>query len=138
MIHTVLKFLFTKNGLIAVLALLVALSGGVAYYFFSRTSALSDPQALALKEAQLLTEEVGKLISLPEGETPTVATVTDPERLRDQEFFARAKAGDKVLLYSNARKAYLYDPVAKKLIEVAPLNIGQAEASTSDAGSVEE
>jgi len=67
--------------------------------------------------------EVEKLIVLPEGEEPTIATVTDPEKLRDQVFFANAKEGHKVLIYTKAQKAYLYDPVAKRLIEVAPLTV---------------
>ena len=82
----------------------------------------NDPQ----REVQELIEEVGRIIVLPNDEEPTVATVTDPEKLRDQVFFANAKAGDKVLIYTKARKAYLYDPIAGKLIEVAPITT-QAE-----------
>ena len=107
--------------------LIVTLSSlGAAYYFYQKNAAsLSyDPTAAAREEVTDLIAEVGALIVLPEGETPTIATVSDPERLKDQPFFAKAKAGDKVLLYSSAKKAYLYDPVAKKLLEVAPLNIG--------------
>ena len=118
-----------NNIVIGILVVLLLGAVSAAYYFYSRAEALADPQAVALKEANELVLEVGKLISLPEGETPTVATVTDPEALKDQPFFANAKAGDKVLLYSTARKAYLYDPVAHKLIDVAPLNIGERAAS---------
>lgn len=89
-----------------------------------------SPERDARAEVEILVAEVGKLIVLPEGETPTIATVSDPERLKDQPFFAKAKAGDKVLLYSTARKAYLYDPSAKKLLEVAPLNIGSGVGSS--------
>ncbi len=64
---------------------------------------------------------VSELIVLPEGEEPTIATVTDPEKLKDQAFFANAKPGHRVLLYTKARKAFLYDPVAHRLIEVAPI-----------------
>lgn len=114
----------------SVLIVLVLAAGGTAYYFYAQAQKLAeDPQAGAQEEVAELVAEIGMLIVLPEGETPTVATVSDPERLKDQPFFAKAKAGDKVLLYSTARKAYLYDPVAKKLIEVAPLNIGDAPTS---------
>ena len=68
---------------------------------------------------------VGKLIVLPEGEQPTVATVSDAESLREQPFFAQAKNGYKVLIYTNARKAILYDPLSNKIVDVAPLNIGE-------------
>lgn len=75
-----------------------------------------------------LVTKVGRLIALPEGEDPTVATVTDPARLAGQPFFAKAKTGDKVLVYTVAKKAYLYDPAADKLLEVAPLNLGVPSA----------
>lgn len=74
-------------------------------------------------DARVLIEEVSKLISLPQDEEPTIATVSDPKLLKDQAFFANAKTGDKVLIYTKAKKAILYDPVNKKIIEVAPLNI---------------
>ena len=79
----------------------------------------SSPQ----DEVTRIIKEIGKLIQLPEDETPTIATVTDREKLASQPFFANAKNGDKVIIYSNARKAILYDPAAKKIIDVAPLNI---------------
>lgn len=72
-------------------------------------------------EINTLIERVGKLIVLPQGEEPTVATVSDPEKLKDQVFFANAKVGDKVLIYTKARKAYLYDPEGDILLEVAPI-----------------
>lgn len=76
------------------------------------------------KEAKTLTQRVGEHIFLPEGEVPTIATVSDPEALRGQTFFIDAKKGDKVLIFPNAKKAILYDPVADKIITIAPLNTG--------------
>jgi hypothetical protein len=67
---------------------------------------------------------VGLLIVLPKNETPTIATVSDPSVLKNQAFFVDAKKGDKVLIYTNAKKAILYDPVIKKIINVAPVNTG--------------
>lgn len=74
-------------------------------------------------EIKKLAEEVGRLIVLPEGENPTVATITDKEKLGEVPFFSKAENGDKVLIYVNARKAYLYRPSAAKVIEVAALNL---------------
>jgi hypothetical protein len=110
--------------IIGILTLLLIGVSGAALYFYNQSGSSQNPSPSAKAEAAALVQEVGKLIVLPEGETPTIATVSDPERLKEQPFFAKAKAGDKVLLYSTARKAYLYDPIAKKLLEVAPLNIG--------------
>lgn len=94
----------------------------------SSTTPLPDTGA---RTAELTPEEavaaVAKLIDLPQDEQPTVATVTDPALLKDQPFFARAKNGDIVLLYTNAKKAYLYDPVANRLKEVSPISTSPTE-----------
>ena len=59
-----------------------------------------------------------------------MATVSNPERLRDQPFFAQAKAGDKVLVYSIAKKVYLYDPANDIIVNVAPLDIETTAPTT--------
>ena len=82
-------------------------------------------------ENQLLIDEVGKLIALPTDEKPTIATITDVEKVKDQVFFRNAQNGDKVLIYVNAKKAILYRQSQKKVIEVGPINISQASSSPS-------
>jgi len=111
--------------IIGVLTLATIGAGGAAAYFYNQLQV--DPTTQVQEEVDQLVERVGKLFLLPEDERPTVATVSDIERLRDQPFFARAKNGDRVLIYTNARRAILYDPVANKIVEVAPLNIGDTE-----------
>ncbi len=107
-------------------------SSGVAYYFYQQyLTVKADPQRVAQDEVAALVARVGRLIVLPEGEMPTVATVNDPEKLKDQPFFANAKAGFKVLIYTNAKKAILYDPVGDKIVEVAPVNIGASTGASS-------
>ena len=117
---------------IATVALLVVLGGG-GYFYYQSTKAQkqANPQQVAQEEVKKIVAEVGKLIDLPSGEDPTVATVTDISKLKDQPFFQKAKNGNKVLIYTNARKAILYDPQAKKVIDVAPINIGTQSAQTS-------
>lgn len=110
---------------VRILSVAVVISLGLAGYFYMSLASLrSDPQVSAGKETETLIAAIGKLIELPENETPTIATVTDPELLRDQPFFANAVKGDKVLIYTNAKKAILYDPVNHKLREVGPLDLG--------------
>lgn len=83
-----------------------------------------NQQEVALnEEVGKLIEEVGKIIALPQGETPTVATVTDLEKVKNQAFFANAQNGDKVLIFANAKKAILYRPSEKKIIEVGVVNV---------------
>lgn len=69
------------------------------------------------------------IMELPQDEQPTVATVLDKDKLKDQGFFVKAENGDKVVIYSKARKAILYRESAKKIIEVAPIELSQAETS---------
>ncbi len=100
--------------------------------FMKIRSLSADPQIAAKEEATKLVEEVGSLMVLPKDEVPTIATVTDPEQLKSQTFFANAQKGFKVLLYATAKKAILYDPIAKKIIEVAPINIGTPTGTEAD------
>ena len=110
------------------LTALVLVAVGFATYFWYEASALKkNPKRAVQQETQKLLANVSELIVLPEGETPTIATVTDPERLKDQPFFAKAQAGDKVLIYTNARKAILYSSTQNKIVEVAPINIGNPQ-----------
>ena len=81
-----------------------------------------NPEKIAEAETNALIEKVGQLIELP-NEQPTIATVTDLEALKGQEFFEKAQLGDKVLIYTGAKKAFLYRPSTNKVIEVAPVNI---------------
>ncbi|MBX4210408.1 hypothetical protein KW783_00350 [Candidatus Parcubacteria bacterium] len=66
--------------------------------------------------------DVGRLIVLPQGERPTVAVVTNSDQLKNDSFFSVAKEGDQVLIYSKARKAYIYDPIARKIVDVGNVN----------------
>jgi hypothetical protein len=108
--------------LVVVLIMLLSIT---AYYYNKITTFKKDPQAKAQAEVRKETDElvgiVGKLIVLPQGETPTIATVTDPEKLKEQLFFSKTTVGDKVLIYGLSKKAYLYSPSKNKVLEVAPI-----------------
>lgn len=107
------------------IALLLMMSVTAGYFFFKSRQHPVTPEQASEAEVSALVVEVGQLILLPTDEVPTVATVSDPEQLKSQPFFANAKVGDKVLLFARAKKAILYDPVAHRLIEVAPINLGE-------------
>jgi cell division protein FtsL len=119
-----------------VVLLIVAL--GTAGYYINRyhqsqqqvKKLSSNPVLTAQQEQAQLIAKVGKLTVLPTGETPTIATVTDITKLKDQAFFANAQNGDKVLIYTQAKKAYLYRPSTNKLINIAPVNIGSQTGTT--------
>lgn len=79
------------------------------------------------QETDNLIAAVGKLIALPEGEQPTIATVADTGKLKDQPFFSKAENGDRLLIYTEARRVILYRASVNKVINVAPLNIGPVQ-----------
>ncbi len=113
---------------IILIVLVIALALTSVYFYKKSTT---NPNQASQAEVKSLVEKVGRLVVLPTDETPTVATVSDPEALKDQAFFAEAKKGDKVLIYSNAKKAILYDPVQDKIITIAPLNIDTSTPKTA-------
>lgn len=93
-------------------------------------------------EASMYVKEIGKVVDLPADETPVVATVLDIEKLKGQAFFAKAVNGDKVLIYSKSKKAILYRPSTKKVLEMAPLLVDGTEqgalTETSDTSTTPE
>src|SRR4051794_20357008 len=100
-----------------VLAVFVLVYGiKYAYHIFSIKG---DSAELNSNQSSII-EKVGKIILLPE-ETPTLATVSDLQALKnqDQSFYQNAKVGDIVLFYSKAKKAIIYDPRANMIINVA-------------------
>jgi hypothetical protein len=121
-------------GLIAVSVLAVGSLVSNALFFMELKSSQAKAAALAARaatpqpksdESAAIVSRVRRLMAIPD-ETPTVATVTDPGRLKDQPFFSNAKLGDKALIFSAAQKVILYDPGADRIINVAPLTVKSA------------
>jgi hypothetical protein len=69
--------------------------------------------------------DVGAVYVLPPGEVPVLATVGDTSKLPDQPFFREAQSGDEVLMFMKSKKAILWRPSIKKIVEVGPLSIKQ-------------
>jgi LytR cell envelope-related transcriptional attenuator len=120
---------FTSQSLIIIIGLAVILVAavGIAIYFYLQYQRTQDQlnKTTQSNEQAALIGEVGKLIVLPTGEQPTIATVSDINRLKGQSFFAHARNGDKVLIYTKAQEAILYDPLANKIVEVGPISLTQ-------------
>ena len=96
---------------------------------------LKNPQQVSLEQTKSVVEKVGKLIALPTDETPSLATVQDKSKLKDQPFFKNALNGDKLLLFIKAKKAILYRESTNKIIEVAPINIQKQPAAAAPTGA---
>ena len=58
----------------------------------------SNPEQATSEEVDKLVSAVSKLIDLPKDEKPTVATVKDPENLKNQTFLRKARPYEKVLI----------------------------------------
>jgi len=106
-----------------VLLMLLVIATGVAGYFYYQSKHAA--QIADSKEIEELTKTIGQFVELPADETPTLATVTDREKLADQTFFLKAENGDKVLIYSNSGKAILYRPSTKKIVDMTSVNVNQ-------------
>ncbi len=82
------------------------------------------------KETNMLIAQLKKIMAIPD-EKPVVATVTDKNTLKAQQsFFAQAENGDKVIVFSKARKAVLYRPSTNKIIESGPLLVSPNQTTT--------
>lgn len=113
-----------RKYIVIILFVLVLLLAAVSAYLYYQSR--NDPSKVSAREVKTLTATIGKLVLLPYDESPTIATVSDPDALSDQSFFVGAQKDDKVLIYSNAKKAILYRPSIDKIINIAPLNLGDA------------
>jgi hypothetical protein len=119
---------------ITVLVILVVLSSLFFYHRGQQSTSSSNAQSGNLQTTADVVQRVSRHILLPSGEQPTVATVTDASKVRNQVFFAEAATGDKVLIYAQTKKAYLYRPSIDRVIEVAPLAPSSASGQTSGTG----
>jgi hypothetical protein len=118
-----------KRILIILLSLVAVIGIGGSYYFYTKYSAIKErPDLEAQKETQSIISMAGELIELPQGEIPTVATISDKEKLKDQTFFKTAANGDILLAYTTAMQAILYRPSTNKIINVAPITIDQQKS----------
>lgn len=123
---------FAKIILISIIFVLVAGSLGTAGYFYSKYRKAAAGNT-AKDEADSYVAKISKFMALPEGEDPTLATVSDREKLKNQPFFTKAENGDKVLIYIKSQKAILFRPSINKIIEVTSLTGELQEESNNPA-----
>lgn len=119
-----------KSVVVSFIILIILAVGGSSagfYYYLQYKTAVAranDPKI----EVKDVLSKIGKLIDLPTGEEPTVATVQDAEKIRSQAFFAKAQNGYRVVLYPNARLAILFDEKSNKLINVGTISVSTPSA----------
>ncbi len=124
-----------RFGKFVFIALFLAVSF-MCYKFYKELNILQSPQLQAAQvkeEIDQLTAKIGKLMVLPAGEAPVVATVNDAKTLASQQaFYKDAVNGDKLLIYTVAQKAILYSPSRNLIVNVGPFissNVGDVNAA---------
>lgn len=89
------------------------------------------------EEVEMLVQEISTLAYLPEGEVPTLATVTNRDKLDNQPFFRGAQNGDKILIYPRAGWAVLYRPSSQKVLAMTEVDIEKFKTATESGSSTE-
>jgi hypothetical protein len=105
---------------------LISLSG---YLYLQLQDVKNNPDKVSQAQVNSLVKKVGRLIALPTDEQPTVATVQDKEKLKDQPFFNGAENDDKLLIYTKAQKAIIYRESTNSLINVGPVTLDTQQAA---------
>jgi hypothetical protein len=118
-----LKGMGAKKWAIVVVALAFILLAYGYIHTRSQLSELSNPKTAAQGETKKIVSKVSKLAVLPQGETPTLATVNDVTKLKNQSFFQDAQNGDKLLIYTHSGRAVLYRPSADKVVAYSIVNL---------------
>lgn len=131
--------------ILAVVVPTLAASVMASFFYFKWQQAssstpddITETQEESQEEIDKIVEKVGRLILLPEGETPTLVTIDDKDSITENlVFFRDAENGDKVLVYRQAKLAFLYRPSADKLINASSVNVtsGEDADGTSADGS---
>ena len=94
---------------------------------YPETFGLIKGPSIIKKEEKALIAEISRTLNLPRDEEPTIATVSEPEKLKEQSFFKDSQTGDRVIIYQNSKKVILYRPSEKRVIEVGVVNIDQQQ-----------
>jgi hypothetical protein len=110
-----------ENRVAAILSFLLACAVVISVILYFRIP--KNAEADQTKDLERTLQKVSRIMVLPANEEPTLATVTDLSKLKDQPFFANAQEGDKVLIYPRSLKAILYSPSKDKIIEVSSVNL---------------
>ena len=117
-----------KKQLYTGLIILIAIIPTIYFYVQNKNTEnkLNNLQqkSQASDDLNTVIDQIGKLVILPTGEQPTLATVSDITKLKGQPFFTNAANGDRILVYPKVKKVILYRPSLNKIVEMAPLGSG--------------
>lgn len=121
---------------VLVLIVLLGLAAGSAYLYtqyeatqekVEQLSTVQGQEELNKTQTEQLLGEMRQMILLPTDEDPAVATIIDINQLNSNEFYKDAQNGDRVIVYSNAKKAYIYRPDTKMVINVGSFQVDETQ-----------
>lgn len=100
----------------AVFVVAVAIAAGYLYNENRKLKAqLPQSKQEQEKELKAVLPPLKKLMDVPD-ENPSIATVIDKEKIKNQPFFAKAENGDKLVIFESSRKAVLFRPSSGKIV----------------------
>ena len=125
-----------RKFMVGVLVLLLIVAAGTSTLLFVKyQDALKDnPQ----REQQRVLTALAEVIQLPK-EAPGFSTVVDVSKLSNPTLKARAKNGDKLIVFAKAKRLVIYRPSTTKVIDMLTIQDKQpvAGVSTNDPASAD-
>lgn len=126
-----------KYSTAVIVGIIIAIALIPSYYFYTRwehsQKLLKNPDLAVQEEKRDILEKVGKLVDVPTNENPTIATISDKDKLqnqiKNQPFFSKAENGDKVLVFPQAKKAILYRPTINKVLDMVAISLSTESAT---------
>lgn len=121
------------RGLIALGVVIVLGLVGLSYFFYTQYQDLkSNPEAVAQEEAKSIKNRLNQFMKLPD-ETPAVATVTDKEKIKqNQPFFNDAENGDKLVIFNSTKQVILYRPSIGKVVNSSHLSLQSTQGTSQE------
>lgn len=125
----ILRLVVRKKKIVAIALVVLAVT---AVWYFMR--AAQTPEEKAAQELAAAIVAVEKLMILPEGDEPVLATITDAAALiAQQPFFAGSINGDQLLLYPKNSKAIIYSPSRSVVVNAGPIETGAPKPAEKQA-----
>lgn len=117
----------------------LAIGGGAYRQFASPQLPVIDSLTKPKDQADIssIVNMIRQSVEIPSNETPTVATVTDQDKVRSQPFFASAQTGDKIVVFAQAKKAVLFRPSSGKIINIITLSDNRSAEPKSASASAQ-
>lgn len=115
---------FWKYILIGLGVIIVAASVGVSIFAVKKYQDIKkNPTSAVTETNKTLLDKLGKILQLPTGEEPQIASVSDKTKLANDPFFKDAENGDSLIIYSKARRIIIYRESVNKVINQGPFTI---------------